>query len=112
MESQYVFEKYITKLEKYLGIQKTSMNMERLWQETNHIKTNRSLTDYFEHFFEWVANPDQWTGFFKTFDEEYESVYAHQPVLNPQLRFKRYMDKPRNIRTILTTRLEIGYQQQ
>lgn len=36
-----------------------------------------------------AANPDQWTGFFKEFMEDYEREMGKPPVLNPQLRFKR-----------------------
>jgi hypothetical protein len=113
-ESQTVFDNYIAKLEAYIGVKKTPINLENLWQETNSVQTDESLEDYFEHVFEWVANPDQWTGFFKAFNQEYEETFGHQPVLNPQLRFKRSVNEvQRRITSInheLTIESEIGYQ--
>lgn len=64
-ETQRVYDAYIAKLERYLGVEKSEVNLAKTWQETNPVKTNKTLEDYFEHVFEWVANPDQWTGFFK-----------------------------------------------
>ena len=50
-----------------------------------------SLSEYFEHIFEWAANPDQWTGLFRDFLPEYEASFGKPPVLNPQIRFKVYV---------------------
>ncbi|KAJ4305605.1 hypothetical protein N0V90_001136 [Kalmusia sp. IMI 367209] len=88
-ESQAVFDAYIRKLELFLGIQRTPIDLEQIWQKTNPLDINQKLKDFVEHVFEWVANPDQWNGFFQGFLSEYENTYHHRPVLNPQLQFKR-----------------------
>ncbi|KAF2642198.1 hypothetical protein P280DRAFT_396785 [Massarina eburnea CBS 473.64] len=89
--SQKVFEDYVQKMERYLGVERTSINLGELWKKTNPVGTDECLEDYLEHVFEWVANPDQWTTFLKDFLEEYEAYYGHSPALNPQLQFKRYV---------------------
>ncbi|KUJ13957.1 putative glutamyl-tRNA amidotransferase subunit A [Mollisia scopiformis] len=78
-ESQAVFEKFI----------ETRVNLEEVWQKTNPVQTNLCLSEYFEHVFEWVANPDQWTGFMKGFLEDYRTTFGKAAVVNPQLQFKR-----------------------
>ncbi|KAF2489454.1 putative glutamyl-tRNA amidotransferase subunit A [Lophium mytilinum] len=88
-KSQTVFEEYIQKLEKFLDVERTPVDLGKLWKESNPAETDESLEDYLNHVFEWVANPDQWTHFLKGFIEEYESSYGHKPYLNPQLQFKR-----------------------
>ncbi|OHE96222.1 glutamyl-tRNA(Gln) amidotransferase [Colletotrichum orchidophilum] len=87
--SQKVFDKFIARLESFLGVQRTHINLARLWKETNPEGVETPLNEYFNHVFEWSANPDQWTGFFKEFVEEYEKKNGKPPVLNPQLRFKK-----------------------
>jgi len=75
-------------LEKFLNIEKTTVNLEELWQSTKPIKTNENLEEYLSHVFEWGANPDQWNHFLKGFLDEYEGMHGHKPILNPQLQFK------------------------
>lgn len=88
--SQEVFDKFISRLEHFLEVKRTSVSLEKLWLRTNPDGLNTTLEEYFRHTFEWGANPDQWTGFFKDFVEKYEAKMGQPPVLNPQLRFKKY----------------------
>lgn len=78
-------------MEKYLGVKRTPIDLEKTWRETNPVHSEKSLSKYLDNIFEWVANPDQWNGFFKKFLSEYEAVYGERPVVNPQLQFKRYV---------------------
>jgi hypothetical protein len=84
-ESQTVFDSFVNDLETYLGVKKTEISLEELWQETKPVESPLPLKDYFNDVFEWVANIDQWHGFFKDFVSEYRSRFGHTPVLNPQL---------------------------
>jgi hypothetical protein len=88
---QAVLENAIQKLENFLGVERTSISPEEIWRATKPIKENITLEAYFEHVFEWAANPDQWNNVLKPFLAEYKEVYGYEPVLNPQLQFKRYV---------------------
>jgi hypothetical protein len=81
----------IQKLEKFLGVERMPISLEEIWKTTKPIDENITLEAYFEHTFEWAANPDQWNNIFKPFMAEYKGIYGHEPVLNPQLQFKRYV---------------------
>ncbi|GAB1213250.1 hypothetical protein ATERTT37_002399 [Aspergillus terreus] len=50
---------------------------------------NTTLEKYFEHVFEWAANPPQWRDFLGPFITEYRQTHGRDPVLNPQLQSKR-----------------------
>ena len=91
-QSQSVFDAFIRRLEDFLGIKRTLINFEDLWSQTRPDDINSTLNDFVEHVFEWAANPDQWNGFFRGFVEEFDSRMGKPPVLNPQLRFKRFVD--------------------
>ncbi|KAK0609894.1 amidase signature domain-containing protein [Bombardia bombarda] len=86
--SQEVFEAFIARLERFLGVTRTEISLEDTWAEHRPEGVTESLSEYFEHIFEWAANPDQWTGLFRDFLSDYESKFGKPPVLNPQLRFK------------------------
>ncbi|KAK0112717.1 hypothetical protein ONS95_014453 [Cadophora gregata] len=88
-ESQEVFERFVAALESHLGVKRFRIDLEDVWRKTNPVKTNLSLAQYFEHVFEWVANPDQWTGFMKQFFEDYAEKFGQAASVNPQLQFKR-----------------------
>jgi hypothetical protein len=81
--SQEVFEDFIARLEKYLGVERTAISLEETWEQHRPEGVTDSLSEYFEHIFEWAANPDQWTGFFRDFLPEYEARFGKPPVLNP-----------------------------
>lgn len=81
----------LQKLEKFLGVERTPISLEEIWKTTKPIDENITLEAYFEHTFEWAANPDQWNNILKPFMAEYKGIYGHEPVLNPQLQFKRYV---------------------
>ncbi|KAK3941866.1 putative amidotransferase subunit A [Diplogelasinospora grovesii] len=86
--SQEVFEAFILRLEKHLGLKRTEISLEEIWQQHRPEGVTESLSEYLEHIFEWAANPDQWTGLFRDFLPEYEARFGKPPVLNPQVRFK------------------------
>lgn len=88
-ESQKVFDSFIAKIERYLGVSKTEMNLADSWKKSNSENTSETLEDYFKHVFEWSANPDQWNGFLKGFLEDYHEQYGKNAILHPQLRFKK-----------------------
>jgi len=88
-ESQAVFEEFVVKLESYLNLKRTRISLEETWQKTKLVEIDLSLAEYFEHVFEWAANPDQWTGFIKEFVKDYKTKSGRAAVLNPQLQFKR-----------------------
>jgi len=88
-ESEALFEQYVAKLESYLGVKRTQVSLEEVWQTTKPLETELSLSEYFEHVFKWSANPDQLTGFMRDFLGDYKSTFERAAVLNPQLQFKR-----------------------
>lgn len=77
-------------METFLGVKRTPISLEEIWQRSKPVKTALSLEKYFSNVFGWVANIDQWNGFFKDFLHDYKSTFGRAPVLNPQLQFKRY----------------------
>jgi len=83
-ESHAVFESFIADLEVFLGFKRTSINLEEIWQKTKPVQTDLSLGDYFEHVFEWAANPDQWRNLLKPFLDEYENTPGQAPYLPPR----------------------------
>lgn len=87
--SQELFDGFIGQLESHLGITRTSISLEDLWAHHRPEGIEESLSEYFEHAFEWAANPDQWTGLLRDFIADYEAKTGKPPILNPQLRFKR-----------------------
>lgn len=89
--SQEVFDAFVLRFEDYLGVKRTEISLEQLWQQNRPSDIDESLAEYFSHVFEWGANPDQWTGLFKDFLPEYEAKFGKPPVLNPQVRFKVYV---------------------
>ncbi|KAK3376303.1 hypothetical protein B0T24DRAFT_677197 [Lasiosphaeria ovina] len=65
------------------------MKFEDTWRRKHRPDgVNESLEEYFEHIFEWAANPDRWTGLFKDSLAEHEARFGKPPVVNPQLHFK------------------------
>lgn len=87
-------ERFLLKLEAFLGIERTRISLEKLWKETKPVEDDVTLKIYFEHVFEWAANPDQWNYFLKPFIANYKEAYHREPVLNPQVQFKRYVAGP------------------
>lgn len=88
-ESQKVFDAFISKVETYLNVSKTEINLADTWKKSNPEGSDEPLDEYFKHVFEWSANPDQWGGFLKGFLQEYREKFGREAVLHPQLRFKR-----------------------
>ncbi|KAI8946022.1 putative glutamyl-tRNA amidotransferase subunit A [Xylaria longipes] len=86
--SRQVFETFITRVEKFLGVKRTRISLADTWKETRPKSTDESISKYFHHAFDWSANRDQWTGLLKPFIEEYTRKMGKAPVLNPQVRFK------------------------
>lgn len=84
-----MFDNFIVRLESFLTVKRTPIDLGELWLRTNPEGLDTPIDEYFAHVFEWGANPDQWTGFFKDFVDDYEVEFGKQPVLNPQLRFKK-----------------------
>ncbi len=71
-------------------MKRTRLSLEETWQQHRPEGVTESLSDYFEHVFEWAANPDQWTGLSWDFLADYEARFGKPPVLNPQIRFRVY----------------------
>jgi len=88
-QSQVLFDQFISRLEKFLGVKRTIINLESLWNETSPSGTSGTLQEHCEHIFEWVANLDQWEDLLQPFITDYEAAFGHQPVLNPQFQFKQ-----------------------
>ncbi|KAK4183592.1 putative amidotransferase subunit A [Podospora australis] len=66
--SQELFDAFIGRPEDYLGVKRTALSLEKLWEQ---------------------HRPDGiWNGLFRDFLPEYEARFGKPPVLNPQLRFK------------------------
>ncbi|KAI0392156.1 amidase signature domain-containing protein [Xylariaceae sp. FL0594] len=90
-QSQERFEALISKIEDYLGVSQTSINLADTWLASNPVNTTEAFESYFENVFAWSANPDQWNGFLKGFLEDYWHMFGgREAILHPQLRFKRY----------------------
>ncbi|KAL7901886.1 amidase signature domain-containing protein [Trichoderma sp. SZMC 28014] len=87
-ESQRVMERFITRVENFLGVTRTNMNLADKWKETRPEGTDESISKYFYHAFDWSANRDQWTGLLQPFIKEYTNKMGKPPALNPQVRFK------------------------
>ncbi|KAE8143694.1 amidase signature domain-containing protein [Aspergillus pseudotamarii] len=88
-EHDAVLESFIVELERYLGVQRIRINLDEIWESTKPIPENTTLEKYFEHDFEWAANPSQWKDFLSPFITEYKNTDGWDPALNPQLQFKR-----------------------
>ncbi|KAK2747761.1 hypothetical protein FQN57_001791 [Myotisia sp. PD_48] len=88
-EHDAVLESFIVKLEQYTGVQRTRINLEDIWQKTKPVSDNITLAEYFEHVFEWAANPPQWRDVINPFIAMYNDYFQQDPYLNPQLQFKR-----------------------
>lgn len=86
--SQKVFDAYINRLETFLGIEKTAINLALLWDFHRPNGVQESLADYLEHVFEWVSCRDVWVGLLGPFLRDYEDKFGEAPALNPQIRFK------------------------
>ncbi|KAL7914159.1 amidase signature domain-containing protein [Trichoderma velutinum] len=87
-ESQKVMENFITRVESFLGVNRTNINLADTWKRTRPEGTDESISKYFHHAFDWSANRDQWTGLLKPFIKEYTDKVGKPPILNPQVRFK------------------------
>ncbi|PKK51861.1 hypothetical protein CI102_5878 [Trichoderma harzianum] len=90
-ESQMVMESFIVRVEKFLGVNRTNINLADTWKRTRPEGADESISRYFHHAFDWSANRDQWTGLLKPFIEEYTDKMGKPPILNPQVRFKHIM---------------------
>ncbi len=88
--SQELFDAFILRPESYLGVKREEISLEKTWQQHRPAGVTESVDEYFEHIFEWAANPDQWTGLFRDFLSEYQARFGKPPVLNPQVRFEVY----------------------
>ncbi|KAI0435580.1 putative glutamyl-tRNA amidotransferase subunit A [Xylaria telfairii] len=86
--SQKVFEAFVTRVEDFLGVKRTRINLADTWRETRPNGTHESISKYFHHAFDWSANRDQWTGLLGPFIEDYTQAMGKTPALNPQVRFK------------------------
>ncbi|EHK40489.1 hypothetical protein TRIATDRAFT_296439 [Trichoderma atroviride IMI 206040] len=87
-ESQRVMENFIKRVESFLGVNRTNINLADTWTRTRPEGTDESISKYFHHAFDWSANRDQWTGLLQPFIKEYTHKMGKPPVLNPQVRFK------------------------
>lgn len=93
MTSQSKFDSLVNRIEKYLGIKRTTIKLAQAWKDSNYEGTDESIEDYFHNVFAWSASPDQWNGFLKGFLDEYQSKFGKAAILHPQVRFKRYVIK-------------------
>ncbi|KAI6091685.1 putative glutamyl-tRNA amidotransferase subunit A [Hypoxylon rubiginosum] len=89
MTSQSKFDSLVNRIEKYLGIKRTTIKLAQAWKDSNYEGTDESIEDYFHNVFAWSASPDQWNGFLKGFLDEYQSKFGKAAILHPQVRFKR-----------------------
>ena len=86
--SRQVFETFVTGMEKFLGVERTRINLSEIWKHARSDGMDESLVKAFHHAFDWSANRDQWTGLLQPFIQAYEDAMGKPPVLNPQVRFK------------------------
>ncbi|KAI4861594.1 putative glutamyl-tRNA amidotransferase subunit A [Hypoxylon rubiginosum] len=87
--SQNTFNSLVNRIEKYLGIGRTTIDLAQIWKDSNPENTDESFEEYFNNVFAWSASPDQWNGFLKGFLDEYHAKFGKAAILHPQLRFKR-----------------------
>ncbi|KAF4119671.1 aspartyl-tRNA(Asn)/glutamyl-tRNA(Gln) amidotransferase subunit A [Geosmithia morbida] len=87
-ESARVFEEFIARLEDFLQVKRTRVNLQESWKETRPKGMDESLASAFHYVFDWSANRDQWTDLLKPFIDSYREEEGKHPVLNPQVRFK------------------------
>ncbi|KAM0467068.1 hypothetical protein ACHAPV_000582 [Trichoderma viride] len=87
-ESQRVMESFVKRVESFLGVNRTNINLANTWKRTRPEGTDESISKYFHHAFDWSANRDQWTGLLQPFIKEYTDKMGKPPILNPQVRFK------------------------
>jgi len=86
-ESQTVFENFITKLESFLGVKKTEVNLAELWRQSNPVKSKLSLSEYFHNTLPYVYALDQFK-FYENFAREYTEAFGAKPYFNPQGQFR------------------------
>ncbi|PON28475.1 hypothetical protein TGAM01_v202969 [Trichoderma gamsii] len=87
-ESQRVMENFVMRVENFLRVNRTNINLAETWKRTRPEGTDESISKYFHHAFDWSANLDQWTGLLQPFITEYTDKMGKPPILNPQVRFK------------------------
>ena len=86
LQAQY--EAFITQLEKYLGIARSPISLEQLWNDHNPVNTTQSLEEYFFTTFPQMTGRDQWLATLKPFSDQYQQAFGRPPVVNPQLQFR------------------------
>lgn len=88
-EGQKVFEAFIAKLEKFLGFEKTEVDLVDLWAQTNPLGTKKSLHEYFENTLPYTTAPDILASY-QQLTRDHEKKFGTKPYFNPQgqSRFK------------------------
>ena len=87
-ETQQVFDKFISSLEKFLDVQKTVISLEQIWKESNPLGSDLSLSDYTTLAFKRVIEPDL-GHFFDEFGDDFARKFGGvRPKLNPQVEFR------------------------
>ena len=81
-------ELFIRRLEDYLGVQRTRVNLEKEWaawhgRDGDHGQT---LLEYMKSAWVWIARFEQWHHFLKPFIQEYLSKFKKYPVLQRHIR--------------------------
>lgn len=86
-ESQAAFEVFVTNLESYLGVNRTTISMTELWKKTNPVGTNKSIEEYFHNTLPYAYAPTQWETY-AGFQEDYIQKFGDAPYFNPEGQFK------------------------
>ena len=77
------FEKFVSELERFLGVKRTVVNMRELWNE-KHRQLSRDFDAYFNYTYEAILNRDSYTNN-NEFVNDYKEAYGRHPYLPPSI---------------------------
>ena len=78
------FERFVSSLEKFLGVQRTIVGMRDLWNKQKPHQPEHSFDEYFKYTYETISNRDSYTnnvGFVK----DYKDAFGWHPYLPPSI---------------------------
>ena len=96
------FEHFVSELEKYLGVKRTTVSLRDLW---NTREAGRDFDEYFKCTYEAILNSDSYTNNLK-FVEDYQEVSGRHPYLPPSIK-----NRWRHGKTITEEEREIAAEQ-
>ncbi|KAL1980266.1 hypothetical protein VTN96DRAFT_4410 [Rasamsonia emersonii] len=79
-------EDFVTKLEQFLGIQRSIVSLEDMWAKKNPADSRETLEDYLQNTFMTIL----WKGYYESltpFRKDYEKKFGYSPYVHPTVRY-------------------------